>query len=167
MKVIDRFTTQDGLWDVDASKKLGIDQAHRDKYADNPAKGAANHIHVKAAPGTVIKFNTSDGKNPVEFMTGPSGWVNLGITHDASYNPDTGAVGPWGVWANGEQVASGIGLPYGWHVATFLVLGDGDAPTPTLPPLVVTGDAVEARELVAWARDLLDKALDRWPEEKP
>lgn len=160
MKVIERFTTKNGSWEP-TGEQFSITPAAAAKYAAYPAKGAANHIHVKAAPGTVVTFNTSDGKNPVELMVGPSGWVNLGMTHDASYNPDTGAVGPWGVWIGGEQIASGIGLPYGWHVATFLVLGEGDSvpePLPTEPPAQpssVRAHLEQAQRSIASALELL------------
>jgi hypothetical protein len=156
LKVVDRFTTHNGSWEPD-NTPFSVTQIAAAKYAGYPAKGAANHIHVKAAPGTFVEFNTSDGKNPVELMVGPSGWVNLGMTHDASYNPDTGAVGPWGVWIGGQQIANGIGLPYGWHVATFLVVGDAGETDPTEPP-VEPPPSMTALEAIEQAQKYLEIA---------
>jgi hypothetical protein len=122
LKVVDRFTTQHGSWDVNPSKPYGIDQAHRDKYEAGrliPGAGADHHIFVHAPFANIVHFST-DG---MRFFAGElkGGWWNFPMF-------------------NGKhEIARDITLPGGEHVSTFLVVEDvaGDAvdvgshPTPS------------------------------------
>lgn len=151
MKLIDSFHTQDGKWYVDSSKKYGIDQAHIDRYGkDANELGGANHIYVLAPQGSEVYFETADRNvHAGPFKAGADGesdWENLGLYHSSAYNPDRGEVGPWNVYVDGVLVASGIGLPYGWHVSTFLVVANEDsAPPPTEPPGQMSADEALSR----------------------
>lgn len=153
IKLLDRFTTQDGSWDVDITKPYGVDLLHLDKYRNQAAQlGGANHIYVHVPDGARTMFRTADGENQTTLAPVHEGWVNFPLYHSSAYNPDTGAVGPWEVWVNSTRIAEGIGLPYGWHVSTFLVVGEDGAmdggPAPTEPPaqdkiqLIVNGKVV-------------------------
>lgn len=134
LKLVDRFTTQHGSWDVNPAKRFGIDQAHRDKYeADRLIEGAGgdHHIFIKAPFRSLIVFKTTDGQN--EFHTpGLLGWINFPIFAGSN----------WDVYVNNELVASNITLPDGEHVSTFLVVEDvesGSQPdTPSTPPATVS-----------------------------
>lgn len=164
MKVIDRWTTQHGTWDVKASNRWGIDQAHRDKYLagrDIPGAGGDHHIFVKAKPGTGIQFAVNRGLSgpPQQLIVPESGWVNFPMyaggddnNRGAVYSPDKGEKGPWSVAVYMEIVADGIGLPDGEHVSTFLVIGEGtetgtETGTGPIPPqdkieIAVSGPSV-------------------------
>jgi hypothetical protein len=136
--VIDRWTTEDGSWEVRPNKRWGIDQGHRDEYHAGkfiPPAGADHHIIVSAPIGTKVEFVNVDSHRQVESATvGSDGWVNFPIFQDSGYNADAGAQGPWSVRINGVIAASGIGLPLGHHVSTFLVVHiDADEPAP--PPV--------------------------------
>lgn len=136
MQLIDRWQTQDGQWTVDISRPHGIDLLHSQRYRpeDIPGAGAANHIMVKAKPGDVVHVNTTDGKNPSPYTVDSSGWANHPMAHSSSYVPSRGEQGPWIVWVNGVEIARGIGLPDGAHVATWLITSDAATP-PALPPI--------------------------------
>jgi hypothetical protein len=133
--VIDRWTTQHGSWDVDITHPYGIDLKHSVRYSgeDIPGKGASTHIFVKALPGSVVTFMTSDGANKQSMLVPPTSWVNFPMFHSSAYNPDKGEVGPWQVWVDGVMVAEGIGLPHSQHVSTFLVVAENSAPP--VPPV--------------------------------
>lgn len=136
MTVIDKWTTQEGSWDVDDSHPYGIDLEHQVKYGneDIPGKGGSTHIFVKA-PAKSVTFRTADGLNDTEVWQSSSGWTNFPMFHSSAYNPDKGERGPWEVWVDGTKVVDGIGLPFGWHVSTFLVVGESGTSTgPTVPP---------------------------------
>lgn len=151
LKVTDRFTTRDGEWFV-SGKPNGITKEELEKYGgeDIPGKGAAHHIFVRVpADAFVVEFNTADGKNPAIYhKPGPLAgvaWINHPIFQ--GYNPDAGEVGPWLVRIDGEKVAEGIGLPYGWHVSTFLVVEEANVIVPQQPTagdsyLVINGITV-------------------------
>jgi len=139
LKVVDRFTTQHGSWDVNPAKPFGIDQAHRDKYEAGkniPGAGADHHIMVYAPFAHIVKFS-SDGNE--WFLGAVKGeWWNFAIFKEAFYDPDKNEAGPWRVEIDGVEIARGIGLPKGEHVSTFLVVEDideGSQPdTPDTPP---------------------------------
>jgi hypothetical protein len=125
LKLIDRWTTQHGSWDVNPQNKYGIDQAHRDKYLagrDIPGSGGDHHIFVKAKPGSTVSFRTADGRN-VEGTVRLDSWINLPI-----YD------GGWEVWVNGERAATDIGFPGGEHVSTFLVVDEDEQLQPVPQP---------------------------------
>lgn len=134
LKVVDSWTTQHGSWDVKASNRWGIDQAHRDKYLagrDIPGAGGDHHIFVNVSPGTQVEFD-NEYNAPTEALTVPSsGWVNFPMSKDASYDPDKGEHGPWQIWINGVGLASGIGLPKYEHVSWFYVIEDVAQQLPT------------------------------------
>lgn len=125
LKVVDRFTTQNGSWDVDPSKPYGIDQEHRDRYEWGrliPGSGGDHHIFVKSDIGNFVVFGTTDRKNYRTFHVPTSGWLNFPIFG-----------GYWNVWVNDVLVAENITLPNGEHVSTFLIVDDvdeGSQPTP-------------------------------------
>lgn len=134
LKVIDRFTTKNGSWEPN-SEPFSITAIAAAKYGDYPGKGGANHIHVKAPIGLDVQFDTEDRKNYVFYKVPESGWINHPMAHSSSYVPARGERGPWIVWVNGTEVARGIGLPDGLHVATFLIVKDveGDNGAPVTP----------------------------------
>lgn len=152
MRLVDRFTTHDGSWEPNGQPYSITAEAARD-YADCPFKGAANHIIVKAPAGTRITCQTDDLKNATNFVVGQPDWINFPLYHSSAYNPDSGARGPWQVWANGALVADGIGLPYGWHVSTFLVLSEYGE-TPVLAPAPLS----PREELPKTAREAIERA---------
>lgn len=169
IRVVDKWTTQNGSWDVNPQNKYGIDQAHRDKYEAGrliDGSGGQNHIFVKAPTGAVVMFS-SDGVR-WEFGTLKGGWVNLPMFHDGSAYNTANGVGPWRVRVDSEIVADGIGLPDGLHVSTFLVVEDiaGDGPTPVEPPApgMSALEAVErAQNYFAQGQQLLDYARGLLP----
>lgn len=150
LKVVDRFTTQDGEWYV-SNKPYSITKEALARWSgeDIPGKGGATHIFVLVPFGAmVVEFNTSDGRNRKEYYTYTNGnpWVNHPISKDAAYNPDDN-VGPWHVRIDGELVAEGIGLPHSWHVSTFLVVEDVE-PVAQVPPTVPTFDRDKVQFIV-------------------
>lgn len=139
-KVIDRFTVRDGLWEIDP-RPYGLTAAKLYQYGgqDIPGKGGASHIFVKAKPGDMVRFNTSDGNNPNAFVVGESGWVNMNLWKSSAYWPPS--PGPWCVSVNGIEVARGLGLPEGLHVSTFLIVEDVDSGSQ--PPSTPGGNYIE------------------------
>jgi hypothetical protein len=124
LKVVDRFTTRDGSWEPN-NLPFSITQVAAEKYKGIQGAGAAHHIFVlPKVDSAVVEFNTLDGKNKTEHFTDKNTiWVHHPIFEP--YNPDKGEEGAWHVWVDGERVTQeGIGLPYGWHVSTFLVVED-------------------------------------------
>lgn len=143
LKVVDRFTTQHGNWDVNPAKPFGIDQAHRDKYQAGkniPPAGADHHIIVHAPFANIVQFS-SDGN---EWFKGAhkDGWWDFPIFKEAFYDPDKGEKGPWRVEVDFVEIANGIGLPKGEHVTTFLIVEDVDSgsqpDTPSTPSSAVS-----------------------------
>lgn len=127
LKVIDRFTTRDGKWEID-NRPYGMTKEALDKYGlvDIPGKGGAAHIFVKTTPFTEVNFYTDDPSTPQnEFrMTDANGWANFPMWKSSGYWPPN--VGPWYVRINGVVVAEGLGMPEGLHVSTFLIVGEVD-----------------------------------------
>lgn len=163
LKVVYRFTTQDGSWNPNDGKVYTITKEAFDRYAIEgiPGAGGSTHIFVKVPERTeIVEFNTSDGKNPKSIYTnGKAQWVNFPMFHTSAYNPDRDEVGPWEVRIDGELVAQGLGLPFGWHVSTFLVVEEAGsvAPLPTppsvgTPPTQAIPDKIELyiNGLLAW-----------------
>ncbi len=133
LKVVDRFTTRDGHWEPDG-KPFSITQIAAEKYSNIPGRGAAHHIFVRVPKGLhSLEFNTENGMNQwtTNLMLDEPTWYNYPIFQ--GYNPDKGESGAWLVRIDGEKVAEGIGLPYGWHVSTFLVVEDVASPVVDVP----------------------------------
>jgi hypothetical protein len=123
LKVTDRFTTRDGSWEPN-NLPFSITPIAAEKYKGIQGAGAAHHIFVRApSDAELIEFNTLDGSNDTHYVVHDSTWASHPIFQ--AYNPDRGEEGAWHVWIDGERVTEeGIGLPYGWHVSTFLVVED-------------------------------------------
>jgi hypothetical protein len=132
LKVVDSWTTQDGEWFA-SSKPYSIDVEHVGKYVGIPGAGAAHHAMIKSPPSSLVEFFVPGGLKESRIADG-SGWVNFPMFGESSYNPDVGEVGPWIVRVDGQSVAEGIGLPYGFHVSTFLVVEDVKPEVPVPEP---------------------------------
>lgn len=141
-KVVDMFTTRDGSWTPNG-ELYSITPEMASKYgADAKELGGATQIFVKliGGPGSQIRFFTVAGfveTHPAK----ENGWANCSMANPGSgYNPNNNT-GPWSVMADTQpsEIVSGIGLPFGWHVSTFIVyewVEDGDPDTgegPTEP----------------------------------
>lgn len=144
LKVVDRFTTQDGEWFV-SDKPYSITKEALEKYGGENihGEGAAHHIFVRLSAkvsqsAEAIEFNTEDGRNKNEFpvYSGAHLWVCFPIFQAYDPNIEQGA---WLVRIDGEKVAEGIGLPHGWHVSTFLVVED--VPVVVVPEPPTAGDS--------------------------
>jgi hypothetical protein len=118
LKVIDRFTTRDGRWEVD-ERPYGLTKEMYDKYKDwnIPGRGGAQHIFVYryddelfVLGNDAVEFFTPDGKNSETRWTDSTGWCNFPVFGDG-----------WSVRVNGVVIAENLGLPNGLHVSTFLV----------------------------------------------
>lgn len=138
-RLIDTFTTRDGRWEVD-EREYGLDQEHLQRYgADAPHLGGATHIFAKTegGPSNTIRFFTRDNQHSFPIAEKANGWAEFGLTHDnATYKPNQGEVGWWNVQVEGapSDIVEGIGLPYSWHVSTFLVFGWDETDVPEGPP---------------------------------
>lgn len=133
LKVVDRFTTRDGLWEVD-TRPYGLTKEALEKYSslDIPGKGAASHIFVKTKPGDAVHFVTDDEQHYQRVFADSAGWANFPMWKSAAYWPPN--VGPWRVHVGDVEVARGLGLPEGLHVSTFLIVEDVDEGSQTPPP---------------------------------
>lgn len=133
LKVIDRFTTRDGRWEVD-DRPYGVTKEIFEKYGsvDIPGKGGASHIFVKVLPRSAVVFYTSDFKNRETKIADDSGWVNFNLWKSSAFWPPN--EGPWMVDVGNVNVARGLGLPEGLHVSTFLIVGDVDEGSHPSPP---------------------------------
>jgi hypothetical protein len=149
LKVIDRFTTRDGKWEVD-NRPYGLTKEALDKYGslDIPGKGGASHIFVKAKPGDIVHFNTSDDKNRNSVITDGKGWANFPMWKTSAHWPPN--VGPWKVDVGNVNVASGLGLPEGLHVSTFLIVEDEDVDEGSQPepPILVPGETQDRIQVI-------------------
>jgi hypothetical protein len=159
LKVIDRFTTRDGKWEVD-NRPYGLTKEVLDKYGslDIPGKGGAAHLFVKAKPGDTVRFNTGDNENPNAFLVGESGWVNFNLWKSSAYWPPN--VGPWILWVNNIEVARGLGLPEGLHVSTFLIVEDVEEGSHPTPPQVTREVTIHADRF--WIADKEGNVIFEW-----
>ncbi len=143
----DLFTTQDGKWDVDASKPFGLPQWARDEYLswEFDDAGADHHIFARFEDmqgdpiDTVVRFYVPTGPEETkDTAEKDSGWQNIPLFSGGSdFSPDKGEQGPW-QWGdegeNGTRVKGG-GLPWNWHVSTFAVFQEYVAvPEPPIDP---------------------------------
>lgn len=126
LKVVDRFTTRDGKWDVDP-RPYGLtkDKLYQYNGWNIPGKGGAAHIFVKAPVGSEVVFFTRDGRHVEPKTVDSSGWCNFNLWASSAFWGENG--GPWNVRVNGVEVATGLGLPEGLHVSTFLIVEDVDS----------------------------------------
>lgn len=157
--VKDIFTTNDGSWEV-GGNIFGVPRWARDQYlkpAGSPDyfddAGGATHIFARVEDeqgrpvATQVRFWTNAGLEVVE-DTGKkkSGWCNLFMNRDSAYDPEKER-GAWAVQpvAPFADMVQGVGLPFRWHVSTFLVwqwqtVAPVEPPTPTEPTPGVAGD---------------------------
>jgi hypothetical protein len=141
-KVKDQFTTRDGSWTPNG-ELYSITPEMAARYgADANSLGGATNIYVKleGGPGGEVRFFTNGGlveKHPPQ----SNGWAHTTMFNPGSgYNPNNN-VGPWSVMADEapSEIVSGIGLPFGWHISTFVVFQwdddeeNGETPGPVDP----------------------------------
>lgn len=126
-KLTERFTSRDGKLEPDP-RQFGMTEHGLDVIgAAKDQLGGATQIfaRVDGGPNRAVDYFTRDNK--LNFVRDPkpeSGWSVWDLTHDsAGYNPDKGEVGWWNAKVDGadSEIAENIGLPYSWHVSTFLV----------------------------------------------
>ena len=126
-RVKDVFTTRDGNMDPNGDpREYGISKEMMEKYGHEiEDKGCATCIFVKLEGGvsdTVFFF--TNGGHSEEHKVRQDRWAQTNMYNPGSgYNPDN-KEGPWSVHAKdaASDIYGGIGLPYGWHVSTFVVL---------------------------------------------
>lgn len=144
-EAVDIFTTQNGSWDVNDGDRFGIDQWARDAYLYPPEHplyyqggGGERHIHVLVLGPTGERIDragvafASDGPQWLQPPVDPDhitvqnthlGWTDLPMSDSSTSHPP--APGPW--WTvklsavSASDLVGNIGLPWNWHVATFLV----------------------------------------------
>ena len=136
--VKDIFTTFDGSWEqggnifavpgwarADYLKPAGA----ADRFDD---AGGATHLFVRVEDGAGqplhadIVFRTTAGLTvrANTFQDGKrSGWCNLFMTRDSAFDPTAGERGPWSLRVDSvpSDLVMGLGLPFRWHVSTFVV----------------------------------------------
>lgn len=140
-QVADIFTTLNGSWEPSPEDQFAIDQWARDDYLYPPTDprynqqgGGDHHIQVcvvglggERLSGAGVLF-TSDGVQHLQPPDDPSlitqrntessGWCNIPI-FSTSHPP---ALGPWSAAKFGmADIVTGMGLPWNWHVSTFIV----------------------------------------------
>ena len=168
-QVVDIFTTFNGSWEPSPADQFSIDQWARDDYLFPPTHpnfntsgGGDHHIQVcvtgltdERLVGAGVLF-TSDGVQHLQPVINPalitqrntesSGWCNIPIF--SSSNPPV--LGPWSVakFSTGTaDIVTGIGLPWNWHVSTFVVYKAvlwGEI-APVEPPVTGTSDVEYAK----------------------
>lgn len=136
--VKDIFTTFDGSWEL-GGNIFAVPGWARNEYlkpAGAPDRfddaGGATHLFVRVEDGNgqplhadivfqtiaglTVRANTfQDGKR--------SGWCNLFMTRDSAFDPNKSERGPWSIRvdATPSDLVMGLGLPFRWHVSTFVV----------------------------------------------
>lgn len=159
LKVVDRFTVRDGLWEVDP-RTYGLTKDKLFQYDgwNIPGKGGASHIFVNAKPGSIATFYTTDGKqNPLPIVVDGSGWCNFNLWASSAYWGDNN--GPWAVSVNGVEVARGLGLPDGLHVSTFLIVKDVDEGSQPAPAPV---ESVSHIQVIVDGVMVFDNRVKSW-----
>lgn len=147
-KLTERFTSRDGKMEVDP-RLYGMTQHGLDVVGNKKSQlGGATQIFSRIDGGAAknIYYFPRQGQGFVKEPKPESGWCIFDMTHDnAGYNPANGEIGWWNAKVDGadSEVAGNIGLPFSWHVSTFLVFawsdedantgGDGDS-GPDVPP---------------------------------
>ena len=178
--VEDMFTVRDGHWYYEDGLVGGVPQWAVDKYAQPNQMGAATFCYIRVlkpddtpsletqvaywTDGGYAKLASFDGKSQPSWLTvlgkdkiNPgSGWFEFDMNHTGwPYNPDTGAKGPACVIKTPGLSAcvEGVGLPYSWHISTFIVFKEVErnvvAP-PVVPP--DTGNDALTRIAVAFEK---------------
>jgi hypothetical protein len=124
-KLSKMFSSRDGRLEPD-DREYGMTQTGLDEIGDaRPHLGGATHIFVKTigGPSNSVLFSTKDNQHQISAVEKDHGWAEYGLEHGSGYNPDRGEIGWWSVRVEGAEsdVVEGIGLPYSWHVSTFVV----------------------------------------------
>lgn len=128
-EIKDIFTTQDGEWDV-SGKPFSLPQWARDAYLSREFDdaGAATHIlcRVEDESGKPIDTSITFFANDQPSVTSHTGekhsmWANMPLYSSSAYDPQSGQHGIWAVQAGNGDKVTGIGLPFRWHVSTFIV----------------------------------------------
>lgn len=133
-----RFTTRDGRWgDDNREYGLGTYSPVPFTASDIPGAGAATNLFVRAPLGSLVTFVTDDGDNYYSDYCdeGKNLWVSMPMWGSSGYDPTKGD-GPWNVYIDGQHVAEGLGLPWWWHISTFMVYVPDvrdEPPSPTPP----------------------------------
>lgn len=131
-KLVKHFTSRDGRLQPD-DRPYGITAEGIAELGDAaPHLGGATHIFVKTVggPSNEILFSSRDGQYVFKRAEKAHGWAEFELSHgNASYIPDRGEIGWWSaqVASAPSEIVEGIGLPYSWHVSTFLVFAWSDA----------------------------------------
>lgn len=140
-QVADIFTTFNGSWEPSPEDQFAVDPWARLDYLKpvndpnyNQQGGGDHHIQVcvvglggERLSGAGVLF-TSDGVQHLQPPDDPSlitqrntessGWCNIPI-FSTSHPP---APGPWSAAKFGvSDIVTGMGLPWNWHVSTFVV----------------------------------------------
>jgi len=137
--VKDIFTTRDGSWEP-SSRQYSVTQWARDSYlkpwgAQDHFDDAGGATHLFGAviglngwllKNVPIRFFTRDGKHEHTARTkAGSGWANMFMNRDSSFNPVNGATGVWCWSPEDAELLCGGGLPqidgYTTHTSTFCV----------------------------------------------
>lgn len=133
------FTSRDGRLDPD-DREYGIEQEDLEFLGDaKPHLGGATQIFMKTINGPSNSFIVSSRDGAYNFPAHEkpeSGWAVFDLNHgNASYIPDRGETGWWNVKVAGapSDTVEGIGLPFSWHVSTFIVFEWVDEEQPEEP----------------------------------
>ena len=154
-RFVEMFTSRDGNLDPNGDpREYGISKEMMDKYGNeltgvgiSEPKGCATCIYIKLDGGPAVKaFAVTTAGHTEEPELAPDRWAHVVMANPGSgYNPENN-VGPWTVHAFEfpSELVSGIGLPRGWHVTTFVVFvwveiedpdeGTGEGPEVPEPP---------------------------------
>lgn len=150
--VKDIFTTFDGSWEV-GGNIFSLPRWARDAYLRPLGApdyfedaGGATHIFARVEDeqgrpvATEIRFWTN-ARLEIYEQTGKkkSGWANLFMNRDSAYDPEHER-GAWSVVpaVPFAEAVAGVGLPYRWHVSTFIVWQWQPAKVEPMEPPVVT-----------------------------
>ncbi len=185
-KVKDIFTTMDGSWELNGTI-FSIAKWARDTYLRPfgapdyfDDAGGATHLFARVedengqALPKEVRFSTGNLMIPVNTGQKKSGWANMFMNADSAFKPgpDGGERGPWSAipLVPHAETVTGLGLPYRWHVSTFVVWQwqPAQVVTPPIDPPIdppVDGDLAKQ---VAWCvREIkgLKTLLGQWTGE--
>jgi hypothetical protein len=149
-KVTKRFNSRDGKLEID-NREYGITQEGLDEIGDaKPHLGGATHIFVKTVggPSNRVRYSTRDNAISEVVEEKNSGWAEYTLRHSSGYVPERGETGWWNVRVEDapSEVAEGLGLPYSWHVSTYIVFEWDADETGELPEVPDDGPEVPEPE---------------------